>query len=1051
MQIKSITTDPIELQIESFKDFLKKETYEENLYLKFINNKFFKLNFNSQNLKFKLPLLTPEECFLKNKTYSLKVYINLTIKKTNKIILLNKYVLLTEIPLITKNGNFIINGNPRIMVQSIRSTGLFTYEDKKIQGNLLTTIIPIKGSWVTLKINFDNNIYFKLGKTNKKLSALKVLQDLGLTRKKIFYCLKNIIFLKNLTQYKEKKRININSKFFKLKIFIKKNYFINYKIECLLLYKKNYFDLGKLGREKLNKKIYIKNNYLSSKRLKAEDLLGCIHNLINLKNGIGEKDNIDSLANKRIILVGEILNNQILNNLNKLTDNLKSRLKLLTRKIIYNKKNVKDFQIKEILNSQIISVSLKKLFTSNLSQIMEETNPMSEITHKRKIYSLTGSKKRDSNLVVREVTPTYFGKICPIETVEGKNAGLIWSLAKEARINKDGFIETPFYLIKFVKNKTKINLNKTFIFLSSKQEKTQKYLKLNKSNIFLMPISRIQMLSLGTATIPFLEHNDANRVLMGSNMQRQTIPVIKKESPILTTGIDIIIIKNNYYNIKAKYSGLIKYIDTKKIVIYEKLNNNNEKIISLSTSSFYKSKNIKTKKIQINNKKIYLLKKRFSNQNNFIQMKPIVKENNYIVKGEIITDSIYSKKGKLSLGKNLLIAYMPWKGYNFEDAVIINKRLIDEDILSSIYIKKYKTFILNNDTGKEKVTKKIPKTKKEEKYNLNKNGIIKEGVFLKKGNIIVGKIKQATQNNYKNKILNLIFKKRRVKDVSLRTNDDHQGKVIEIRIIKNKFVSIIIYIAEKRKIQIGDKISGRHGNKGIISKFLEQENMPYLQDGKIIDIILNPLGIPSRMNVGQLFECLLGLAGKNLRENYQLIPFDEVFKNETSKIIVYNKLYEASKKTKKKWIFNPNNVGKSLIFNGKTGKPYLQQVTVGYSYILKLIHQVKDKIAARSTGSYSVITKQPLRGKAKKGGQRFGEMEIWALEGFGCAYNLQEIITIKSDDTTNKFKLLYNLIKGSNLPEPGIPESSKLFILELESICIKISINKKASHKNLFN
>lgn len=324
-------------------------------------------------------------------------------------------------------------------------------------------------------------------------------------------------------------------------------------------------------------------------------------------------------------------------------------------------------------------------------------------------------------------------------------------------------------------------------------------------------------------------------------------------------------------------------------------------------------------------------------------------------------------------------------------------------------------------------------------------------MFLNKGNIIVGKIKQATQNTYKNKILNLIFKKKRVKDISLRTSGDHQGKVLEIRIIKNKFVSIIIYIVEKRKIQIGDKISGRHGNKGIISKFLEQEKMPYLQDGKIIDIILNPLGIPSRMNVGQLFECLLGLAGKNLRENYQLIPFDEVFKNETSKIIVYNKLYEASKKTNKKWIFNPNNIGKTLIFNGKTGKPYLQKVTIGYSYILKLIHQVKDKIAARSTGSYSVITKQPLRGKSKKGGQRFGEMEIWALEGFGCAYNLQEIITIKSDDTTNKFKLLYNLIKGSNLPEPGIPESSKLFILELESICIKISINKKSTHKNLFN
>nr|YP_009540920.1 RNA polymerase beta subunit [Lepocinclis tripteris]AYQ93346.1 RNA polymerase beta subunit [Lepocinclis tripteris] len=1050
MQIKSITTDPIELQIESFKDFLKKETYEENLYLKFINNKYFKLTFNSQNLKFKLPLTNVEECILKNKTYSLKVYINLTIKKTNKNILLNKYVLLTEIPLITKNGNFIINGNPRIMVQSVRSTGIFTYEDKKIQGNLLTTIIPKKGSWVTLKINSDDNIYFKLGKTNKKLSALKVLQDLGLTRKKIFYSLKNIKFLKNLTQNKEKKRININ----KLKFFKKtqqKNYSIKYKIEWLIMSIKDYFDLGKTGREKINKKIYKKNNYLLSKRLKAEDLLGCINNLINLKNGIGEKDNIDSLANKRIILIGEILNNQILNNLNKLIENLKSRLKLLTRKIIYNKKNIKNFQIKEFLNSQIISVSLKKLFTSNLSQIMEETNPMSEITHKRKIYSLTGSKKRDSNLVVREVTPTYFGKICPIETVEGKNAGLIWSLAKEARINKDGFIETPFYLIRFVKTKTKINLNKAFIFLSSKQEKMQKSLKVKKSNIFIMPISRIQMLSLGTATIPFLEHNDANRVLMGSNMQRQTIPVIKKESPILSTGIDTIIIKNNDYNIKAKYSGLIKYIDTKKIIIYEKLKKNTGKIVSFNNSSFYKAKNLQTKKIQINNKKIYLLKKRFSNQNNFIQMKPIVKENNYIVKGEIITDSIYSKKGKLSLGKNLLIAYMPWKGYNFEDAVIINKRLIDEDILSSIYIKKYKTFILNNDTGKEKITKKIPKTKREEKYNLNNNGIIKEGIFLNKGNIIVGKIKQATQNNYKNKILNLIFKKRRVKDVSLRTSGDHQGKVIEIRIIKNKFVSIIIYIAEKRKIQIGDKISGRHGNKGIISKFLEQENMPYLQDGKIIDIILNPLGIPSRMNVGQLFECLLGLAGKNLKENYQIIPFDEVFKNETSKIIVYNKLYEASKKTNKKWIFNPNNVGKTLVFNGKTGKPYLQKVTVGYSYILKLIHQVKDKIAARSTGSYSVITKQPLRGKSKKGGQRFGEMEIWALESFGCAYTLQEIITIKSDDTTNKFKLLYNLIKGALLPEPGIPESSKLFILELESICIKISISKKSSHKNLFN
>lgn len=759
----------------------------------------------------------------------------------------------------------------------------------------------------------------------------------------------------------------------------------------------------------------------------------------------GNIDDIDDLKNKRIKLIGEIINNEIKISINELKRTINK--KLIKLEVQINKKQ-KKLNLKGIINSKLLTMPIKKFFNSSpLSQIAEETNPIAEITHKRKVSFLVSNTqtKKTSNLQIREIHPSHFGKICPIETTEGKNAGLVWSLAKETRINKYGFLETPFF------RRIKKNI-KTIIYLNSSKELNTlliKKLNSNKTKQSFYPISNVQMISMGTSLIPYVEHNDANRALMGSNMQKQALCLLNKEVPILGTGTEKLIASISASNIVCKNTGLVKYVSLKKVIIHEILNNN-----SMNVEKFTKSflNKIKKKNNHIKYKKYirrtYFLKEdKKSNQSTYSRQIPVVSKQNWVKKGQILAEGWGTKDGNLSIGKNILIAYIPWKGYNFEDAIIINKKLVDNNVFTSVHIKKYKTFITENETGNEKLSRNIPNIGKREKSNLKNNGIIKKGTFVKENDILIGKIKKDKNVSTTTKLLEIIFKKERIKDTSFRIPKKNKGTILEVKILRKKSISIIIYVVEKRKIQLGDKISGRHGNKGIISRIVDPQDMPYLQDGTIVDMILNPLGIPSRMNVGQVFECLIGLAGKSLKENYKLMSFNKLNKETTSLKILYRKLYEARERTRKKWIFNFNNPGKIKLLDGKTGDVFKQDVTVGYAYMLKLIHLVKEKITARSLGSYSIITNQPLKGKAKQGGQRFGEMEVWAIEAFGCAYVLQELMTIKSDDIINRYKTLYAITEGEFIPKPRIPESFKVFILELQSLCLDISIYREGERK----
>nr|AMD08025.1 RNA polymerase beta subunit [Euglena mutabilis] len=836
----------------------------------------------------------------------------------------------------------------------------------------------------------------------------------------------------------------------------------------------NKYDLTKIGREKIDKKLYKKVFWSKQTTLKPEDLLGSVNILLKIKNGKKDTDEVDSLKNKKIRNSGELLKNQIKNSIYELSKDIKDNLKVIEEKIKKNK-NLK-ININEIVNNQILTNIIISFFIKNpLSQIMEETNPLAEITQKRKIssFGIGAIDKKRTNLDMREINISYFGRICPIETTEGKNAGLILSLAKETRINEDGFLETPVHTIL----KNVVQKKKGLFFITYEQEKNMSlipsdilvgkknkimyeknkkiytkqggsftYKKIKKAKFIHTKTS--QIISIGTNLIPFLEHDDANRALMGSNMQRQALAVKKKEKPTIETGIEIEIGKNSESTIKARKTSFVEFVSIKKIITKYF----NEPYDNFKTNSLKKKLKKRSSLLPVKRnfkRKIYILdENRKSSQNTFVKQQANVSTGEYIKKGQVIADSVGTHQGKLSLGKNILVGYISWEGYNFEDAIVISKKLIDENTFTSFHLKKYKTFIITSENEEEKITNLLPNVSIKTIKTLKKNGIIQVGSKIENEEIIIGKIKEKKEKTFLNKILNSIFERDFIKDTSLKITKGNSGIITKIVIRKKRKMSIItVYMTEERKIEVGDKIAGRHGNKGIVSKILPVEDMPFLQDGTPIDMILNPLGIPSRMNVGQILECLLTLAGENLKENYKIYPFDEMQKNEMSKVLIYNKLYEAKEKTKQKWLFNTKTPGKTIVLDGRNGLPFQQPILVGYSYMLKLMHLVKDKINVRLTGPYSLILKQPLRGKCRNGGQRFGEMEVWALEGFGAAYILQEMLTIKSDDLTNRSKLLFSVINNNEFAEPGVPESLKILFIEIQSMLIELRFIGKTKNK----
>ncbi len=919
------------------------------------------------------------------------------------------------------------------------------YHKKYDEKDLYTaTLIPEYGSWIRFgfqkntKINpykypiknQEDEVVIQLDKMNQK-PVLYLLKEMGLTDLEIYQNLQYSDF------FYFNKPLLINSKRFKQPISrfdLNLEYFKNIS-EFSRIFDPNYYRLGRVGRLKINNRLNLK----LSERLQIityEDIFAVIDKLINFTVSKAVQDDIDHLKNRRVRSVGELLQNLFRIGFQRLVRKLRNQ----TNKIDSG----------YLLSFNIVNATIREFFgSSQLSQYLDQTNPLSSLTHRRRISGLgPGGFDRDRiSFAVRDIHPSHYGRICPIETPEGQNVGLIASLTTCARVNKLGFLETPFWRVingKVIKTGNPIYLTadiedlykiapadiatnnenylvKNVIPVRYKQD----FVNVTPSEVDFIAISTIQVVSVAASLIPFFEHDDANRALMGSNMQRQSVPLIFPQKPIVGTGLENQIAIDSGMTLNAQVSGIVHSVTANKIII----------------------------KDQAGKKIIYKLQKYLrSNQQTCINHRPIVWKGEKIKSGQILTDGPAITSSELALGQNVLVAYMPWQGYNFEDAILISERLIYDDIFTSIHIERYKIEIDRNSEMSEQTMKMIPNLSLSEIKHLNDDGIVTVGTFVKPGDILVGKVisNNTSEQLPESKLLRAIFgaKAKGVKDNSYRMPDGEYGRVIETVTFNRrtkltyKFEKIYVFIAQIRKIQVGDKIAGRHGNKGIISRILARHDMPFLPDGTPIDIILNPLGVPSRMNVGQLYECLLGLAGDKLNSRFKILPFDEMYGLEMSRILINKKLRQASIKRNESWLFNPYAPGKMVLIDGRTGKEFENPITVGNAYMLKLIHLVDDKMHARATGPYSLITQQPLRGKAQHGGQRFGEMEVWALEGFGAAFTLKELLTIKSDDMQGRNETLNAIVKGQQIPKFGIPESFKVLLQELRSIGLDMSTYK---------
>jgi DNA-directed RNA polymerase subunit beta len=919
------------------------------------------------------------------------------------------------------------------------------YNKKYDNKDLYTaTLIPEYGSWIRFgfqkntKINSykyplknqEDEVIIQLDKINQK-PILYLLKEMGLTDLEIhknlqhsdFFYFNKPLLINSRRLNQPLSRFNLTSAYFK-----------NIS-EFSRIFDPLYYRIGKVGRLKLNSRLNLK----ISDRLQTityEDIFAIIDKLIGLTISKTIQDDIDHLQNRRVRSVGELLQNLFRIGFQRLVRKLRNQ----TNKI----------DSSQLLSFNIINATVREFFgSSQLSQYLDQTNPLSSLTHRRRVSGLgPGGFDRDRiSFAVRDIHPSHYGRICPIETPEGQNVGLIASLTTCARVNKSGFLETPFWRVingKVIKTGKPIYLTadiEDFYKIAPADIATNKdnyliknvipvrykqdFVNVTPSEVDFIAISTIQVVSVAASLIPFFEHDDANRALMGSNMQRQSVPLIFPQKPIVGTGLENQIAIDSGMTLNAQASGIVTSVTANKIVIKDQ-----------------------------NGKKLtYKLQKYLrSNQQTCINHRPIVWKGEKVKSGQILTDGPAITNSELSLGQNVLVGYMPWQGYNFEDAILISERLVYDDIFTSIHIERYKIEIDQNSEISERTTKNIPNLSPSEVKHLNDDGIVTVGTFVKPGDILVGKVvsNNTSEQLPESKLLRAIFgaKAKGVKDNSYRMSDGEYGRVIETVTFNRrtkltyKFEKIYVFIAQIRKIQVGDKIAGRHGNKGIISRILPRQDMPFLPDGTPIDIILNPLGVPSRMNVGQLYECLLGFAGDKLNYRFKILPFDEMYGLEVSRILINKKLRQASIAKNESWLFNPYAPGKMVLIDGRTGNEFENPVTVGNAYMLKLIHLVDDKMHARATGPYSLITQQPLRGKAQHGGQRFGEMEVWALEGFGAAFTLKELLTIKSDDMQGRNETLNAIVKGQQIPKFGIPESFKVLLHELRSIGLDMSTYK---------
>ena len=1071
------------------------------------------------------PKFTEEECKEKDHTYSVPIFVRARFMNATTGEIKEQTVFMGDFPMMTRKGTFIINGTERVIVsQLVRSPGVIfqpgeRYRLRNIQKHQLVTgtIHPYRGEWIEFDVEHKPGKDVTAGTRvarKRRLSIFTLIRALGFDEENYPGFLQRYVnhfdFLEG--QWEKDQPLAPTMQESLIEIYKRArpgepptpeaaaNYFTN------AFFEDRRYSLSKVGRYKLNKKLGPELDRIeelfgvtldrpdpTSSVLSRAEVLAAATYLLHLADAQPgyRLDDQDHFANRRIRSVGELIQNQVRIGLSRMERVVRERM---------TTQDVEAITPQTLINTRPVSAAIKEFFgTSQLSQFMDQVNPLSGLTHRRRLSALGpgGLSRERAGFEVRDVHFSHYGRMCPIETPEGPNIGLIGGLATFARVNEFGFIESPYRVVsdgqvtdeiryltadeeeEFVvaQANAPLNADKTFrnprvLVRKSPQGASLQDLKLQMerdtyfastteisyvpaAEVQMMDVSPKQIVSVATALIPFLEHDDANRALMGANMQRQAVPLVRAEAAYVGTGIEARAAVDAADVILAKEAGVVTRVSSQSIrVEYNKLGSVEHD----------------------------LLKFKRSNQDTCINQRPIVAEGDKVKKGAVLADGPSTDQGELALGKNLLVAYMAWEGYNFEDAIILSERLVKDDVLTSIHIKEHEIDARDTKLGPEEITRDIPNLADDVLGELDEDGVIRVGAEVNPGDVLVGKVtpKGETELTPEERLLRAIFgeKAREVRDTSLKVPHGERGVVIDVKVLRrdedqelspgvNELVRV--YIAQKRKISVGDKLAGRHGNKGVISKILPIEDMPYLADGTPIDIILSPLGVPSRMNVGQVLEAHLGYAARWGWEFEGKLVGDSPISNSDKKtrprtqpsVFVATPVFDGAawdevesagvhptiQKTLEK--LRPESVtgdrmmtatGKTTLYNGRTGEAYDQQIMVGYSYILKLAHLVDDKIHARSTGPYSMITQQPLGGKAQFGGQRFGEMEVWALEAYGAAYLLQELLTIKSDDVLGRVRVYEAIVKGENIPEPGIPESFKVLIKEMQALCLNVEV-----------
>jgi len=1033
--------DFLEIQKQSFEWFLKEGLREELKNISPIKgyDKRFELHFTG-SFKFGEPKYSVQDCLIREITFAapLKVTCRLLDRESGEV--KSQDVFIGDLPMMTDRGTFIINGAERVIVsQLVRSPGVYYRPNKKIdrggQPIFYASVIPDRGAWLEIETDASNAISARINRT-RKIPITTLLCAIGCSEKEILGA-----FVDGEFKRKTLKEGPIRPKEEALiEIYKKMRPGDPITVEGAQVYLNNLFfnpkryDLGKVGRYKMNRKLGLKIPDTTSV-LTKDDLLGMVKYLININLGEGMPDDIDHLGNRRVRGVGELLQRQFRIGLTRVE-------RLVREQMVIKAAEVTAPQ--QLINIRPLTAVIREFFgSSQLSQFMDQTNPLAELTHKRRLSALGpgGLTRERAGFEVRDIHPSHYGRICPIETPEGPNAGLISSLATYGRINKYGFVESPYrkvsrgvvttkveYLTADVEDLYRIApcdvrvdkkgriLDET-IPVRFKRE----FVFASRSEVDYVGVAPEQIVGVTTSLIPFLEHDDANRALMGANMQRQAVPLLMSEAPYVGTGLEKQVAENSRLMVAANSPGRIKKVTANEIV--------------LQTAS--------------GKREVYkLMKFQRSNQNTCLHQRPSISVGQKVKKGDIIADSSATNHGELALGKNILVALMPWEGFNYEDAILISERLVKTDLFTSVHIERLEVEVRATKLGMEEITREIPNVSEEALKDLDENGIIRVGAEVEPGDVLVGKVtpKGETELPAEEKLLRAIFgdKARDMRDTSLRVPPGEGGKVVDVKHFSREngdelppgvHELVRVYVGQLRKISIGDKLAGRHGNKGVVARIMPEEDMPYLPDGTSIDVVLNPLGVPSRMNIGQIFELLLGQVSHIIGINYQVPPFDESLEAEASTREVEAAIEKAATVSRESWI---TKSGKVRLRDGRTGSTFDKEVSVGYMYLMKLIHLVDDKMHARSTGPYSLITQQPLGGKAQFGGQRFGEMEVWALEAYGAAHTLQELLTIKSDDVVGRARIYESIIKGKPMGKPGTPESFKVLVKELRSLALDL-------------